>query len=210
MSNAIKVDIQPSSPGASLVMSSVNRVNISTYVIDTLSQEVEQIVSKLPRNHWFLFLGYMNKSKTHHDDAQIGSTGKPYIGQSTPIGAVRELSEETGHRLKPGEQLTYQGKGRFKGARLTYYSVAATQLNTGNFHSRINKSVGDDFSRRTMTIIHGTESEMKQFATNGAAELQKPGMNPDNIGYFYVMSWNATLDAIRQQPSGKWGGWMSV
>jgi len=196
ITNAVKVDIQPSSPGAPLLVSSVNRVNISPYVIDTLSQEVAQIVRSIPHNHWFLFIGYMSNNGIHHDDAQIGSTGKPYIGQSTPIGAIRELSEETGHMLRYREQLTYQGQGRFKGARLTYFSVDATQLRTGNFHSSIPKSAGDDFKRRTMVIIHGTEAEMQRLATNGAAELQRPGMNPDNIGYFYVMSRDATLKAI--------------
>lgn len=224
LSNAVKVDIQPSSPAAPLGVSAVDRANVSPYVIDKRSQELEQIVSRLPPNHWFLFLGYMSEQGTHHDNAQFGCTGKPYIGEPTLVGAKAELNEETGHKLKRGESLAFQGQGIFRRARLTYYSVNVQQLCRGTFysdtpgrHASVQQQPDtdedkpkDDFKRRIMIIIHGTKSEMERFARNAAGELRRPDLNPDNIGYYYIMSRDATLKAISQQPTGEWGGWVSV
>jgi hypothetical protein len=203
---AHRVDVQPPSPDAPCEVRSVREVNISPYVIDSLP--VDEIITTNTQD-WFLFVGYMVRDGSRrHSDAQFGMTGKANIGQSNVIGARVELSEEIGHTLRRGEMLTFERQGIYHGSSLTCYTVSAMQLRPGQYVSY--SSAGDDHRRRMMVIVHGSEQEMLRLARNAATELQRTGRNPDNIGYFYVISHAMTMQVIRAQPDGTYGGIISI
>ena len=198
-------------PGAPLLAQDegpVTHVWISTWVINTLNIFVN-LISGCPVDRHFLFLGYMDRATgQQHDDAQFGSTGKPKMGEGTIQGAFRELLEETGHKLRPSGRLDFHCIEPFRNSRMTIYSAEAKVLVPGNFQP--GPSGNEDRRRRTMVMIYGSKRELIRFARDAATQLRKPGCNPDNIGYFLILSRDDTLTAIRQQSNGSYGGKMVI